>query len=304
LKTLTAANTNRSFVKENSRIQYLLQVAQWLSLDVALGAMSSASLVCKLLGIWPLPWVAIGILGAVVLLIYTVDHLFDVRRMPVKPITGRHYFHWQYKRELQVFTAILVLITAIAAVLFLSSRLLLFGIILGSLVLVYLWLVNTLTSRQARKWFHKEVCVAMVYTAGVWGIGFVQAVHITTVHWLLAFAFGLIVLQNLFLFSWYELAEDLCQHQRSIAQIWGQKITAKLLYGLFIAFVMNAWVIFSISNDTFIHQVLLGFGVMSGILSILFLLPPAFRKNYRYRLIGDGVFFIPGLLLLNHLLFT
>jgi 4-hydroxybenzoate polyprenyltransferase len=269
-----------------------------------MGAMCSAALVCRLLDVWPLPWLAISMLGAVVLLIYTVDHLCDVQRMPVKPVTGRHLFHWRYKRELQVFAGILSLFIGLAVLVFLSVRLIMFGTILGSLVLVYLWLVHTLKSGQARKWFHKEVCIAFVYTAGVWGIGCVQATYLFPVHLLLAFAFGLVVLQNLFLFSWYELTEDIRQQQRSVVRTMGKKTARRVLWSLFIVFAVNACLLLLISDDCFIHQVLLGFGMMSGILAMLFLFPHLFRKNYRYRLMGDAVFFIPGGLLLNHLLFA
>ncbi|QHT69815.1 hypothetical protein GXP67_25795 [Rhodocytophaga rosea] len=304
MKTLIARHTPNRLSKESFRILHLLQIAQWMSLDVAVGAMCSAALVCRLLDIWPLPWEPICILGAVVLLIYTVDHLFDAQHIPGKPVTGRHLFHWQHQRELLVFTAILTLFTAFAALLFLPSRLIVFGTVLGTLVLLYLWLVNTLKSGQARRWFHKEVCVAFVYTAGIWGVGFVQAKSLSAIHWLLAFAFGLVVLQNLFLFSWYELAEDIQQQQRSAVEIWGQESSRKVLWSLFIVFAGNAWLLYSMTDDSFIYRVLLGFGMMSGILAMLFAFPKLFRKNYRYRLIGDGVFFIPGFLLLIHLLFT
>jgi hypothetical protein len=146
--------------------------------------------------------------------------------------------------------------------------------------------------------------VAFVYTAGVWGIGFIQAESVSSIHWLLAFAFGLVVLQNLFLFSWYELAEDICQQQSSVVRAWGKELVRRILWSLFIIFAVNAWLVFFISGDSLIGQVLLGFGIMSGILAMLFFFPKFYRKNYRYRLIGDGVFFIPGFLLLNLFLFA
>lgn len=112
MKTLVAENTGR--LEKSFRVHYLLQLAQWLSLDVSAGAMCSAALVCYLLDIRPLPWFAIGVLGVVVWIIYTVDHLYDAHRMPGKPVTGRHLFHQLHKRKLQFFTGILMFLTGLA----------------------------------------------------------------------------------------------------------------------------------------------------------------------------------------------
>lgn len=304
MKTAVAENDNLSFSKESTGIRHVLQIVQWLSIDVAAGAVCCSALACDLMNVWPLPWLALCILGATVWLIYTADHLADVKRMPTKPVTGRHLFHWQHKDKLQKTVATLSIITGLLAFMFLPSRLIWFGIILGGLVILYIALVNTLSENTARKWFHKEIYVAVLYAAGVWGVAFMQAKHITVIHWLSASAFFLVVLQNLFLFSYYELHEDIQQRQRSIAKTFGKAFTAKVLLALFIVFIFHVLLLWLVSADTEVRLLLITLCSMSAVLGILYAFPLHFILNHLYRALGDAVFFLPGLILLIKILFT
>jgi len=304
LKTLIAENKKIFPGKAKIQIHHIWQRIQWLSIDVALGAMCSSAMACTLMRIQPLPWLAISILGAMVFLIYTTDHMCDLQHMPVESMSNRRLFHWKHKRPLQIFAGILAGLVALLCLLYLPLPLIYFGIALGSLVALYLLLVNYLQPGQGNKWFHKEICVAVVYTSGVWGVGFVQAKHITAIHWLLVFAFGLIVLQNLLLFSCFELDEDVQQHQRSLAKTWGKELTKKILLVTFLLFAAVMLLGFFFNTEELIQQALSIFCIMAAILGLLFCFPNTFRKNDWYRLIGDGIFFIPGFVLLNELLFT
>lgn len=303
LKTAVAEKKNSSQNYTGIRLTQVWQLVQWLSIDVAIGALCSSALACEIMGIWPLPWTSISILGTTVCLIYTADHLWDVAHMPVKAVTGRHLFHWQHKQKLQTMACILSGVTGIMAILYLNLPVILFGAILGSLVAIYIALINTLSPEKGRQWFHKEIYVAVFYSAGVWGIAFLQAQHITAIHWLLAFAFCLVVLQNLFLFSYYELEEDIQQQQRSIARAWGKAFTRKILITLFILSACLLLLLFFLSEDKSIWQLLFTLCVMSAILGLLLCFPSIFARHHRYRMLGDAVFFIPGLLLLKNILF-
>jgi hypothetical protein len=125
----------------------------------------------------------------------------------------------------------------LAAIFLLPSLLIYFGLGLGSIVALYLWLVNYLPLIKAMPWFHKEIFIAFIYTAGICGVPLLQAPHITIVHSLLIGCFGLVAFHNLLLFSYYELEEDILQAQRSVVQVWGVARTKTILLLSFLSFI-------------------------------------------------------------------
>jgi hypothetical protein len=278
-------------------------VAQWLSIDVALGAICSCAMMYKVMGVTPLPWYQLLILGGTIQLIYTLDHLWDVQHMQMVPITERHIFHWRFKPQLWIFAGILTIILGLAAIFLLPSLLIYFGLGLGSIVALYLWLVNYLPLIKAMPWFHKEIFIAFIYTAGICGVPLLQAPHITIVHSLLIGCFGLVAFQNLLLFSYYELEEDILQAQRSVVQVWGVARTKTILLLSFFVFYLGIGIAYALNYNSAINQVLVICSIMSGTLLVLFCFPAYFKVNHNYRKIGDGIFLMPGGLLLYEILF-
>lgn len=281
--------------KTSSQIKKIVQISRWLSLDVALGAMLSSAMVCRLMNMEPIPWMQLLILGGVVLLIYTLDHLWDVHHMSVIPITARHSFHWRFQKELWRFAAILFCILCIGSVLILPLKVIYFGLTLGCVVAAYLWLVNRLPVYKINQWFHKELCIAIIYTAGIWGSVWIQAGFVKAVLWLLAILFGIIALLNLLLFSCYELEEDIVQTQRSIVITWGK---SRVITGCILLFVLFSAIAVFLSFNTLQvmeRRILYIECIMAGILLLLFSFPDSFKKGQNYRWIGDGIFFLPAL---------
>jgi hypothetical protein len=86
--------------KSKAKLNQIWGVAQWLSIDVSLGAICSCAMMYKVMGVTPLPGYQLLILGGTVQLIYTLDHLWDVQHMQMVPITERHIFHWRFKPQL------------------------------------------------------------------------------------------------------------------------------------------------------------------------------------------------------------
>jgi 4-hydroxybenzoate polyprenyltransferase len=210
------------------------------------------------------------------------------------PITARHFFHWRFEQELWWFAGILFCILCVAAVLALSQEVFYFGLILGCTVIMYLWLVNNLPANKANQWFFKEIYVALIYTAGIWGSVWVQAGCVKPVQWVLAMLFGITALLNLLIFSYYELEEDRIQSQRSVVIAWGKsKVNAGCVW-LFILFGVTALLLACSHLQKTEQRVLLIECLMAAILLLLFVFPAFFSKEYRYRWIGDGIFLLPG----------
>ncbi len=265
-----------------------------LSIDVALGAMCSSALFCRLMGIVPLPWAQLVILAGTVFFIYTTDHQLDIGRMQQQPVTGRHLFHWKHRRRLRILAGILAVILAALAWIFLPNPVLLYGILLAGAVGAYLLVVSRLPESKARMWFHKEILIAVMYTAGVWGSVAVRAISLQPFHRLSGVIFALLAFQNLALFSYYEWEEDMTQQQRSLAKVWGKpavRIVLFALSGLLTGLLLVAGGL--VQNITEIAT-LVTFWAMTGVLLALTVAPGYFRARYRYRWLGDGIFLLPA----------
>ncbi len=271
----------------------LQKTVQALSIDVALGAMCSSALFCRMMGVAPLPWPQLLILGGTVFVIYTADHQLDIYRMQPPPITQRHRFHWQHRRMLRMVAGIVMVLLAVGAFISLPRSVFLYGILLAGAVSAYLLVVSRLPETKAKIWFHKEILIAALYTAGVWGSVAVRAVALEPSHRLSGIIFGLLALQNLALFSYYEWEEDITQQQRSLARAWGKRtvrIGVFMLSGLLLSLLIAAG---GLVQSTTEMVSLVTLWAMALILLALTLAPGYFRTNHRYRWLGDGIFLLP-----------
>ncbi len=168
-----------------------------------------------------------------------------------------------------------------------------FGVILASFVVVYLWLVHKLGINGGRRWFHKELIIACLYTAGVWGVAltYTSYVELTDLYFVLAFLF--IALQNLLLFSYFEWEEDKLQGQRSMVVNLGDrkvKMLLRVVFGLFGLLLLPAW---QANLSLLEKRVLFTEILMSSVLLMLFVFPRQFSRHRRYRWLGDGIFLLP-----------
>jgi hypothetical protein len=269
----------------------IAKLAQALSLDVALGAVCCSAMFCRLVGLSPLPWPQLAVLGGTVLLIYAADHQADVYRMPGPPLTDRHRFHWRYRRLLRPLAGILAIALAGAALL-LPKVVIVYGLLLAGAVGAYLLVVSRLPESRGRRWFHKEILVAALYTAGVWGSVAVRAVSLPPFARLAGVVIGLLALQNLLLFSYLEWEEDVSQGQRSLARSWGTGRVLLAMRGLSVVLAGLLAASWEGAEGLTGRAVWFTLAAMMGVLGALCAFPAAFRRRHRYRLLGDGVFLL------------
>jgi hypothetical protein len=236
------------------------------------------------------------VLGSTVFIIYTADRLWDVRRLRAMPLTPRHRFHYAHRTLLWCTLGLLVVLAGAITFFFLPWAVVAFGLGLALFVGTYLLLVHLLGSR-ANRWFHKEPFVALLYTAGVWGIVIVMKPHLSWIDWGLCLVFMLIAFQNLLLFSLFDWEVDLRKGERSLATSWGRLATERVfnsLFGVIVIAVIVLWV--AAANVRQKEVVAIEF-VMSVVLFVLGLFPDSFKRHERFRWLGDGVFLLPLLTL-------
>ncbi|MDW3647829.1 MAG: hypothetical protein R8P61_12240 [Bacteroidia bacterium] len=265
-----------------------------LSLDVVLGALCSAYMVVLLLEV-KVPtifWIALPIS---VWVIYTADHLLDAYRLKDQAHTPRHLFHYTYFRSI-AFAFLLA--GALCVFLFpflVPVSMLYFAAFMGAFTGVHFLLVKWVGERISPL-FLKELGVALIYAAGVWGAPWVLAgMELELPENLFFLQFFLLALINLLTFSMYEMETDQLDGHTSFVLAIGKKTTKALLYFLSILVLVFCAMILSKESSPLVLMAESIFLLMLFVLVWVFVDERRFGKTEAYRAWADAVFLFPGI---------
>jgi hypothetical protein len=271
-------------------MQRLLQVYRFvniLSLDIVAGAVIGALFFSELLNVCILPYGLVA-LALTVWIIYTADHLRDARFIKHEASSNRHRFHQHHFKKLLVLISITALVDSVI-ILFMRTPVFEWGLVLAGIVVLYLIIQQYLRVL-------KELFVALLYTCGVVLPSLaVTSVEPDLVHKVLIFQFALIAWINLLIFSWFDHAQDIADHQISFATLSGRSLTAVFIWGLSCIQILP--VIIFWQNDFYRIPAVL-FLLMNALLLVVFKGFNRPGRNDGFRLLGDAVFFIPGFYLI------
>lgn len=270
-------------------MEKIIAFVQNLSLDITAGAVISSFYLAQVFGVEMSNEMGIG-LGIAIWLIYTADHLWDAYRVEGTAINPRHAFHQKYFKPI-LFLAGLLFAIGVYNTFQLPLQTIELG--LGLVALTGFYFLYLRVSKLHRQ---KEFFAAFVYVAGIF-IGPVSM--LSTWDWLylvLFVQFFLLAYVNLMLFPLFEMEEDNQQGMASIAINRGTKPTKKRIG---VALIINELIIVICIGFGF-NDNKVQFMILAMSLSLLLLIkaPPFLKKYNLYRIIGDGIFFLPGLALL------
>lgn len=256
-----------------------------LSIDVALGALSSGALAVYATGAHMRPawW---GILPAAVWVIYTADHLVDASRLGRNAAMPRHRFHVRFWSLLGGVTGILALLTFCIALAALSQKIIIGGIILGLLSCMHLSVAY-----KVRRYFPKEISVSLLFALGVW-FG-PMSVSGSWSGWILLnfLLFAVASCLNLLMIALYEYAHDEAEGHASLVRLIGPTKIPALMVGVTAAAVLGC-AIGTCLAPAYQRPVFLIIMILLIWPSILTSYPSIFKKNERYRIFGDAIFLI------------
>ena len=237
------------------------------------------------------------LLCGTVWLIYTLDHLLDARILKDDSAKPAYRWHWQYRKILWPVLLAAGACLAIVSLVFLPGRILVFGCILGSIVILYT-LVNQGKRRLHRKYLFREGWISLIYTAGVWGAPLLYHGSIPDLATQLAImVYLLLVMINVLIYTYHEYRLDLAASQLTLATVTGRKTTRHLLRLLMLCvltLILAAFLILDDAGQPNAYYLLLG---MAGGLGLILSFPRFFSKHARYGILADGLFLLPGLLL-------
>ena len=264
-----------------------------LSLDVVIRAVCSAYLVVLLLdAVVPfIFWIALPIS---VWVIYTADHLLDAYRLKDQAHTPRHLFHNTYFRQIAFAFLLAGGICVFVFPFLVPISMLYFALCMGAFTAIHFLLVKWVGERTSPV-FLKELGVAMIYAAGVWGAPWVlDGMAGNLVEYVLFTQFLLLALTNLLTFSMYEMKTDQLDGHTSFALAIGKKASKRLLYLLSIL-VLGLGVLVLMNKST--SLIILAESIyllMLAVLMWVFVDEKRFGKDEAYRVWADAVFLFPG----------
>lgn len=273
--------------------------ANYLSFPVVMGAVLSNQMAARLSDVAPVHWTTPIVLALAVFIIYTLDRLLDIRR-PDRPPTNRHRFHHRYAPLLWRLVAGAIAL-GLLLTFFLPGSVVRFGLVLGSICAAYIGAAFRLPARHPALLL-KEPLVALLFSAGIWGSVWVQRTMVGGLEIAGALMFTGIAFQNLILFDVLETRElsGVVQPGRatfSLAATWGDERCDTLLRWLTFGVATCSLAVCLIAGDRFSQRAALILGLMSLALYGIQRYPAYFLKNERYRWLGDGVFWLPALVL-------
>lgn len=284
---------NPSPITSPTSLWSLYATLRLVSLDVVAGAVASGYMVAHLCGQVPEP-IFLVVLGLAVWLIYTLDHLMDAYRLQGDASTPRHRFHQRYFKLICWIWAILAITCGGLALFLMDETAIWFGLAMGGFTLLHLALV-TLVGDKTSLFLVKEMGVAFVYSAGIWGLPMVATGTWREPFFILAFVqFSGLVMVNLLEFSYFEYETDELDKQTSFIRAIGPKGGRNLILTLLLllfgsgglaALWAPSWESFAAVEGVFLLMWLM--------LASLLAFPRWYARYERYRVFGDGAFLIP-----------
>lgn len=261
-------------------IENLYKYFRWLSLDIVLGAIVFLAYLEKHFNL-SISFHIYFELSAAIWIIYTTDHLIDSSRSIV---SERRKFHRKNANKLIVVGSC-VLMLALINVYFLPEDLIRNGSMLAAGCVAYLTIVY-----YYRKLWFKELLVAFGYTCGIFLSPYTQINNFQTIDFLLAFQLFVVALINLVLFSYFDAENDKRDQFESLVSKIDLNISRRIIYGL--SALSSIISVFGMVN-TQLFGIYLVYFIMTGLLFSMLFLPAYLEKNERFRVMGDGVFFVP-----------
>lgn len=260
-----------------------------LSIDIALGAMAGCAFFSHLFHV-SLRYHAYLSLGMIVWLIYTADHLLDVRKNPNPPSTDRHRFHLKYRKPL-LTAALLVGLLVIFEAFFIRKPVLMTALVVSLFVVLYLVLQRMLK-------YLKEAAGAILYTAGVLTAPMALLDRsLSGAEWIVVALFALTAFINLMLCSLYDVETDLRDNHRSFTTTFGIGSTRMAINWSFVIIVGLAAALVIIQPAYWIAAGILL--VMNILLVLVYHFDTFFSSMDRHRLAADLAFLVPLLYMLS-----
>ncbi len=272
----------------------IIRAFQSYSIDVVAGSLATGLFAVK----WcnaSMPTAWWFVLAVAVWIIYTSDHIIDSFSKKETSLIYRHKIHYVFKNRFIAIGILLGIPALVLSFVYLDEKTLVAGTILGFTVIIYLMAI--VISSKKFKYFFKEIFVALIYVAGIWLSPLINSQYIdiasTTA---LLIVFIILVIAEELTAAIYESELDKADNQPSFCVQYGIRTTRKIVFiALSIALAISMYFIvtLNIPQRRYFFVIIV---VMDILLTVLLLFQKYFKKNQRYRIFGETVFWLPAII--------
>ena len=228
-------------------------------------------------------------LASAIWLIYTVDHLIDAHKTKGKADNPRHAFHQKNKTLLMIMAG-LAFVAGLINTFYLPIRTVCFGGVLVGLSGLYFLYLQQPECAKGKAFF-----AAFVYTAGVVAGPGSLASDLELGQLFPVLQIMLLAYANLLLISLYEIAMDKSDQKVSAATDKGEKRVNQQVWCLTLMVCLVAAALCAAQPQQLLNQSLMA--LMATVLMTLLKFKTYFRRYQLYRVLADGIFFLPLMVL-------
>lgn len=264
----------------------IIHLVQNLSLDITAGALITSAFLARLMEVEISASMMLG-LAIAIWLIYTFDHLRDAYKSKDQASNPRHAFHQRHFKAL-VIAGSVAFIAGLYNLQFLPWATIEIGLVLVSLsALYFVYLV------LAKRAVNKELFAATVYVAGVATAPLSQVEQVSAAVLLVLMICWILAYCNLLIIPLFEVKLDISDEQESVVTRLGLRKVRMLLVALLILSMLLIQLFGLEGGYASAYFILTS---MSFTLVVLLARPALFRKYQLYRILSDGIFFLPALI--------
>ncbi len=176
-------------------------------------------------------------------------------------------------------------------------QIIIYGLVLTLFIACYFALIYFLKKKKVVL-LQKELIIAFIYTIGIFmaplywygSLPSFPVMIVIFIIFMLAWFEGVMI-------SWFDNNEDIEDGHTSFTVIVGKKNTRRfLIVGHMFVEILIVVVLIMIPVSIVFYTLLVTF-LMNLILGLIIIFPESFTKNNYYRLLGETVFWLPGLVL-------
>lgn len=270
----------------------IVRILRLFSIDIVFGTLASLLLSTKILDS-EIQGITYLVLGLVVLLIYSFDHLIDGIKSKGDSPKFSNVFFYKHKKIIILLLVFCVLLILSLTTYFLPVAIIIPGLFFSFLMVIY-FILHFSNYLIIKKFFIKELWISFIYAIVIWGIAFFTGDrNLQIEEYALFISFLLLVLSNVLIYSFYDYKNG----NRDTRMISGQlkKIRSLIYSCLFLAILLV------ILTAIFFHgEIIAVYFIMAGIAFMLFIsirFENSLASDSVYGIMADASFLLPGILM-------
>lgn len=269
----------------------IIQFLRLFSIDIVFGTLASLLLSANILNS-DIDGITYLVLGLVVFIIYSFDHLIDGIKSKGAGTKYSDVFFYEHRNFIILMLIVCVLISLTLIILFLPLGIIIPGLFFSLLMAVY-FLLHFSNYLIVKKFFIKELWISFIYSIVIWGLAYFNSDRNPGLEeYILFLSFLIMILANVLIYSYYDYKTS----DREVSMISGQlKKIRKLIYSSLLLAILL------LGASMFFHgEILAVYFIMTGIALMLFIsirFDKVMSSNALYGIIADAAFLLPCILM-------